>query len=156
MSYADIEPVLRMEPALRRYFSKAVTRADADDLAHDVFIRYARLTRRITPQTPERVIWRIAERVAKSALREGYRDARLLEQLTAEAVAIPPLPGAGESVLAAALDRLAAEEPELFEAFALTELRGLTDTEAGALMGVCQSTAHRRRHRACEALRRML
>lgn len=139
---AEREPLVRH---LRR--KHRLIPADAEDIASEAF------TRMVDEGGDDpAVLYRKAQSLAVDLWRRGYSTD---EGLTTHNTPSVTFEQAAELRvdLIRALDALPADERQ---AFALTELRGLTEREAASLLGVSQKTVNRRAEKARLTLREEL
>ncbi len=129
-------------------------RADAEDVAQDVFLRLPGALAGFTGTTSQFPAWlrRVAVRQSLMQLRAGRRRNEVNVEALAGLLARPD--GTPERLtLAAALERLS---PEHRTVFLLKEVEGYDHTEIGELLGISASTSEVRLHRARRHLRSLL
>ena len=130
---------------VRRLCAHLVTPADADDLAQETYERALRALPGYRGDAPVRLwLLSIARRTCADALRRRKRRSRLTGRLLGLAADHhPPAHGsAGEDELLAALD------PDRRAAFVLTQLLGLSYSDAATACGVPVGTIRSRVARA--------
>lgn len=132
----------RLEQWLRR---QRVPRHDVEDIVDEAFARLKH-----TDARPGQ-LWQTALYVTQEWGRAQAKQLSAAEQVSIlSGTAIPPIETA---ILRLDFDRAFRQLPrEQQEAFALTELRGLTERETASVLGVSQKTINRR----CEAARHYL
>lgn len=136
---------LQERPRLEAQLRTRMSRADAQDVADEAFARL-----KGTDPSPGQ-LWQTAWHVEQELRRRHSRDTYLEEQ--AGILSGRAIPSIDTAILRADFDRAFRALPrEQAEAFALVELRGLTQLEAADVLGVSQPTVHRR----CEAARSRL
>lgn len=135
---------LQERPRLEKKLRTRMSRADAQDIVDEAFARLGD-----TAEAGQ--LWQTALNVEREHLRRRLRADLAEEQagiLNGRAI-----PNIETAILRADFDRALRRLPrEQLEAFALVELRGLTEREASAVLGVPQSTVNWR----CEAARTFL
>jgi RNA polymerase sigma-70 factor (ECF subfamily) len=160
-----------LAPAIRRYLSRLVGGADAEDLTQEVFARAHRALDTRRGDSPAAWLYRIATNAAIDRLRSASR-----REVPAS---VPAEPGAGDEREAACegaaregqeadghviraemrgcilevVDRLA---PAHREVILLGELRDLSDREIAEALGITLEAAKMRLHRARAELRKLL
>lgn len=131
---------------LERYLRRSLARPDAEDVVSAAF---AKLATRSQPTVE--LLWKIAFDEAINLAREELRQDFLEEQ--AGILGGTAIPSIETAIIRADFDRAFRQLPRAqAEAFALTELRGLTERETADVLGVAQKTINRR----CEAARTYL
>jgi RNA polymerase sigma factor (sigma-70 family) len=133
---------------LVNHYAQLRPRAQAEEIADEAF---ARLQEKDDPDgDPAELLWGIAFNVAKEHTRVARRDEKLRQEPCLGGHAIPSI---GIAIFRADFDRAMRRlPPNLRAAFALTELRGLTERETAEVLGIARSTVHVR----CEAARTIL
>lgn len=132
----------KVEDWLRR---KKFSRDAVQDIVDEAFFR-------LQGKSPERgALWKTTFNVLQEHLREKTRRVYLEQQ--AELLTGTAIPNIETAIIRADFDRAFRRLPRtLQEAFALTELRGLTERETADVLGISQPTVNRR----CEAARTFL
>lgn len=135
---------MQERPRLEGHLRTTHSRQAAEEIADEAFAR-------IEDGAEPAQLWATAFNVEREHARRVVRDVRLEEQvglLNGRAI-----PNIEDAIMRADFDRAfrTLPRPEA-EAFALVELRGLTQMEAAEVLGVSQPTVHRR----CEAARTQL
>lgn len=145
MTYEELW--LRARPRLEGQLRRRLGRTLAQDIADEAFDRLQRRGQQPTPAN----LWAHARDAERDILRDAAKQDFLAEQAgILDGRAIPTIEGA---MFRADFDRAFRALPEEQRiAFALTELRGLTERETADVLGVNQSTVNRR----CEAARTYL
>lgn len=137
--HADIESQLRDRLKLSRH--------DAEEIVGDAAVKLLD-----TANPSKELLFKVSLDRATDVIRVRAKRAKLYEKIEPlfAGQAIPTIEGA---MFRADFDRAFRGLPrEQAEAFALTELRGLTERETAEVLGVHQSTVNRR----CEAARTYL
>jgi RNA polymerase sigma-70 factor, ECF subfamily len=127
---------------------------EAEDLAQDAFVRvYERWPRVARTENPAGYLYRVALNAHRSRLRRMRVAARKALRLRPE----PPADAyEGAEVRASVRRALATLPAGQREALVLVEWLGLTDTEAGEVLGLTPGAVRTRLHRARSALRDLL
>lgn len=135
-------------PKLRKYLRKRLHRPEIEDVIAEAFTELQRMDEHT--HVPG-MLWHIAFHKRADVYRRRARREYAEEQ--AEILHGTAIPNIETAIFRADFDRAFRRLPRLnAEAFALIELRGLTERETAQILGVSQSTAHRR----CEAARSLL
>ena len=159
----------RMHDRLLSFIRRHVaTVQDAEDILQDVFVRiHANLARLRDTQTIAAWIYRITRNAITDYYRERAKTADTVTTLAEEANAAGQLSSEGdpagddgrepEAVIAGCMQPLLDSLPERYrEAVALTELDGLTQTEAAGRLGLSVSGMKSRVQRGREKLKDVL
>lgn len=137
---------LTVRPELETHLRRSHSAEEAVEIADEAFARAQ--GRAVTPEW----LWRVAFNVEADLGRKRARRDEMEEDVATIFAGIA-VPGIETAILRADFDRAFRALPrEQAEAFALVELRGLTQLEAADVLGVSQPTVHRR----CEAARSRL
>jgi RNA polymerase sigma-70 factor (ECF subfamily) len=120
---------------------------ETEDLVQETYLRAVRALPKFRAEAPVRLwLLSIARRTCADHVRRRQRHRRLLDRLTSEAVCDGDTPLAGD--LAATIDLLQRIDPDRREAFALTQLAGLSYEEAATVIGCPIGTIRSRVARA--------
>ena len=126
---------------------------EIEDLVQETYLRALRSLPRFRGDAPVRLwLLSIARRTCADHVRRRQRQRRLLDRLTIEAACArrrPPIAGD----ISATVDLLQRLDPDRREAFALTQLAGLSYEEAAAVVGCPIGTIRSRVARARDDLR---
>lgn len=157
MNTQDIQ-TLREAGAKWLRANHALNDADAEDVLQDSLIELVRVTERKTVTDPGGLLGTILDRRVKNKLRANKARAKV-EQAGGDLVDLSILADGTltirEGMFAADFDRAFRALPrEQQEAFALYELRGLTEYEAAQVLGIPASTVVSRADLARKALRK--
>lgn len=121
----------------------------AEDVAHDAFLRIARaIESGKNSADAEAMLWPTAQRLALDHIRDEAWEESMDLTTVSDRLDFPALTIEGAMFGAALHSALEAMPDECRVAWVLTELRGLTSREAGALVDADQSTISRRSERA--------
>lgn len=121
----------------------------AEDVAHDAFLRIAKaIERGKTRADVEAMLWPTAQRLSLDHIRDEAWEESMDLTTVSDRLDFPAMTLEGAMFGAALNDALEAMPDECRTAWVLTELRGLTTREAGALLETDQSTVSRRSERA--------
>jgi RNA polymerase sigma factor (sigma-70 family) len=116
----------------------------AEDVAQDAFLRVAQAIEDGRADNPEAVLATTALRLALDYIRdEAWEEAMELNKIS-DRLEAPAFPADAGMFGAGLNDALDAMPDDYRSAWILTELRGLSGREAGALLGIDQSTVSRR------------
>jgi RNA polymerase sigma-70 factor, ECF subfamily len=142
------------ERLLRVLYLSTGSRHEAEDLAQDAFVRvYERWPRVERLENPAGYLYRVALNAHRSKLRRVRVAARKALRLRPE----PPGDAYEAAEDRASVRRALATLPDgQREAVVLVEWLGLTDTEAGEVLGLSPGAVRTRLHRARAALRELL
>ena len=126
-------------------------RADAADIAQDVFLRLLRQPAPQTPRAPRAYLATIAQRLAanlhrRRCLEQAYLDA--LAALPEDAMPSPEDQLALRQAVAEIDDALSALGPKVKRAFLLAQVDGLTYNEIAAQLGISLATVKRHLNKA--------
>jgi RNA polymerase sigma-70 factor, ECF subfamily len=151
---AVAELVRRTEQAVWQLCTFLGSSGETDDLVQETYLRALRSLPRFRGQAPVRVwLLSIARHTCADHVRRRQRQRRLLDRLTIEA-------GSADDVVNApvvlSMELLLQLDPDRREAFALTQLAGLSYEEAAAVVGCPIGTIRSRVARARADLRAML
>ena len=125
---------------------------ETEDLVQETYLRALRALPRFRGDAPVRLwLLSIARRTCADHVRRRQRQRRLLDRLTTQAVSDDGFPLSGD--LSTTLDLLQRLDPDRREAFALTQLAGLTYEEAATIVGCPIGTIRSRFARARGDLR---
>jgi RNA polymerase sigma-70 factor, ECF subfamily len=142
------------ERLLRVLFLATGDRHEAEDLAQEVFVRvYERWPRVGATENPAGYLYRVALNAHRSRLRRIRVSTRKALRLRPEPPADPQEAAEDRLSVRRALDTLPAGQRE---AIVLVEWLGLTDAEAGEVLGLSPGAVRTRLHRARSALRDLL
>lgn len=134
---------LQERPRFERQLRRMMSRADAQDVMDEAFARLK------GDDVSPGQLWLTVQNVVRERARAENRQRDLQEQ-QADLLNGWAIPSLEIALLRADFDRAFRTLPRSeAEAFALVELRGLTQLEAAEYLGVSQPTVHRR----CEAAR---
>jgi RNA polymerase sigma-70 factor, ECF subfamily len=151
---AVAELVRRTEQAVWQLCTVLGSSGETDDLVQETYLRALRSLPRFRGQAPVRVwLLSIARHTCADHVRRRQRQRRLLDRLTIEAGS------AGDVVNAPvvlSMELLLQLDPDRREAFALTQLAGLSYEEAAAVVGCPIGTIRSRVARARADLRALL
>jgi RNA polymerase sigma-70 factor, ECF subfamily len=151
---AVAELVRRTEQAVWQLCAVLGSVGETDDLVQETYLRALRSLPRFRGEAPVRVwLLSIARHTCADHVRRRQRQRRLLDRLTIEAGS------AGDVVNApavASMELLLQLDPDRREAFALTQLAGLSYEEAAAVVGCPIGTIRSRVARARADLRALL
>ena len=137
---------------LRALYLVCGSRHEAEEVAQDAFVRaYERWALVIRADNRPGYVYRIALNLYRSKLRRAARAARKVITPTPEPGAIEAM--ADRDAIAQALATLSKAQRE---AVVMVEWLGMTDDEAGALLGISPITVRVRIHRARAILRPLL
>lgn len=138
---------LQERPRLERWLRRSGLSVHvAEDIVLDAF-EYLQREDEVTPA----MLWRKALDLRVEHFRQ--RDKRVELDEVEPLLGGRAIPTADDIIFRADFDRAFRHLPrELAAAFALTELRGLTERETAEVLGIAQSTVNRR----CEAARTLL
>lgn len=143
MTYEELW--LQERPRLEAHLRRRLSLADAQDVADESFARL-----KGTNASPGQ-LWQTAWNVEQELLRAERRQQHLKDQ--ADILNGRAIPTIETAILRADFDRAFRRLPRRQqEAFALVELRGLSEKEAAGVLGVPKSTVNWR----CEAARAFL
>jgi RNA polymerase sigma-70 factor (ECF subfamily) len=151
---AVAELVRRTEQAVWQLCAVLGSSGETDDLVQETYLRALRSLPRFRGEAPVRVwLLSIARHTCADHVRRRQRQRRLLDRLTIEAGS------AGDVVNAPvvlSMELLLQLDPDRREAFALTQLAGLSYEEAAAVVGCPIGTIRSRVARARADLRALL
>ena len=137
---------------LRALYLVCANRHEAEELAQDAFVRaYERWALVMRADNRPGYVYRIALNLHRSKLRRAARGARKVLTPTPEPDAIEAM--ADRDAIGRALATLSQGQRE---AVVMVEWLGMTDDEAGALLGISPITVRVRIHRARAILRPLL
>lgn len=127
--------VKELESKLRPFLARRVPSADADDVMQDVFLR---MHRGLTSLRDEERFGPWVYRIARNAIVDHLRKQRVpTEDID---IAIDREPEEDEHLLAPYVASFVAELPSPYrEALTLTELQGMTQKDAAAMLGISVS-----------------
>ena len=151
---AGFEPFFEAEypRLLRALYLVCGNRHEAEELAQDAFVRaYERWSLVLKADNRPGYVYRIALNLYRSKLRRAARAARKVITPTPEPDAIEAM--ADRDAISRALGALSEGQRE---AVVMVEWLGMTDDEAGALLGISPVTVRVRIHRARAILRPLL
>jgi RNA polymerase sigma-70 factor, ECF subfamily len=151
---AVAELVRRTEQAVWQLCAVLGSVGETDDLVQETYLRALRSLPRFRGEAPVRVwLLSIARHTCADHVRRRQRQRRLLDRLTIEA-------GSADDVVnvpvVASMELLLQLDPDRREAFALTQLAGLSYEEAAAVVGCPIGTIRSRVARARADLRALL
>jgi RNA polymerase sigma-70 factor (ECF subfamily) len=125
---------------------------ETEDLVQETYLRALRSLPGFRGEAPVRLwLLSIARRTCADHVRRRQRHRRLLDRLTSEALCDGDTSLAGD--LSATVDLIARLDPDRREAFALTQLAGLSYEEAATVVGCPIGTIRSRVARARSDLR---
>jgi RNA polymerase sigma-70 factor (ECF subfamily) len=137
---------------LRALYLVCGTRHEAEELAQDAFVRaYERWSLVLRADNRAGYVYRIALNLHRSKLRRAARAARKVIEWPPEPDAVATL--ADRDAIGRALLALSKGQQE---ALVMVEWLGMTDDEAGVLLGISPITVRVRIHRARAILRPLL
>jgi RNA polymerase sigma-70 factor (ECF subfamily) len=149
---AVAELIRQTETAVWQLCSVLGSAGETEDLVQETYLRALGALPRYRGDAPVRLwLLSIARRTCADHVRRRQRHRRLLDRLTSEAVCDGLTPFGGDpSVTMDAVQRL---DPDRREAFALTQLAGLSYEEAATIVGCPIGTIRSRVARARGDLR---
>lgn len=116
----------------------------AEDVAQEAFLQVAQAIREGRADNPEAVLMTAAVRLALNYIRDEAWEEAMDHTTISDRIEVPAL-SADAGLFGSGLnDALDAMPDDYRSAWILTELRGLSGREAGALLGIDQSTVSRR------------
>jgi RNA polymerase sigma-70 factor (ECF subfamily) len=134
-------------------FRLLASRADAEDVVHDVFVGLPEALRKYDERGRlESWLKRVTVRVALSRMR-SERSERMTDVSATDVSAPTGLPAEERIALGAAV---AALTPSLRAVVVLKEIEGFSHAEIGAMLGISKGASEVRLHRALAALRAMM
>jgi RNA polymerase sigma-70 factor (ECF subfamily) len=152
---AVAELVRQTEQAVWQLCAILGSDGETEDLVQETYLRALRALPRFRGDAPVRVwLLSIARRTCADHVRRRQRQRRLLDRLTIEAGSADMVVVDGTA--APSLDLLVRLDPDRREAFALTQLVGLSYDEAAGVVGCPIGTIRSRVARARADLRAML
>jgi RNA polymerase sigma-70 factor, ECF subfamily len=153
-SVAVAELVRRTEQAVWQVCAALGSPGELEDLVQETYLRALRALPRYRGDAPARLwLLSIARRTCADHVRRRQRQRRLVDRLATEAAAAHGAASTERWPAADLLDRL---DPDRREAFALTQLAGLSYEEAAAVAGCPIGTIRSRVARARADLRAVL
>ena len=152
---AVAELVRRTQQAVWQTCAVLGSTGEVEDLVQETYLRALRSLPRFRGDAPVRLwLLSIARRTCADHVRRRQRQRRLFDRLTLEAVTHPDGIQAGD--VSATVDLLQRLDPDRCEAFALTQLAGLSYEEAATVVGCPIGTIRSRVARARDDLRAAL
>jgi RNA polymerase sigma-70 factor, ECF subfamily len=151
---AVAELVRRTQRAVWQVCTVLGSTGETEDLVQETYLRALRALPRFRGDAPVRLwLLSIARRTCADHVRRRQRHRRLVDRLTSEAVAAAT-ETPDRSASSALAELLASLGPDRYEAFALTQLAGLSYEEAAAAVGCPIGTIRSRVARARADLHR--
>jgi RNA polymerase sigma-70 factor, ECF subfamily len=152
---AVAELVRLTEPAVWQVCVVLGSEGEVEDLVQETYLRALRSLPRFRGDAPVRLwLLSIARRTCADHVRRRQRHRRLLERLTSEAACHGDGTATGD--VSATVDLLQRLDPDRREAFALTQLAGLSYEEAATVINCPIGTIRSRVARARDDLRAMI
>ena len=152
---AVAELVRLTEPAVWQVCAVLGSDGEIEDLVQETYLRALRSLPQFRGDAPVRLwLLSIARRTCADHVRRRQRQRRLLERLTVEVASHGDGADAGE--MSATVDLLQRLDPDRREAFALTQLAGLSYEEAATVVECPIGTIRSRVARARDDLRALI
>jgi RNA polymerase sigma-70 factor (ECF subfamily) len=149
---AVAELIRHTETAVWQVCTVLGSAGETEDLVQETYLRALRALQRFRGDAPVRLwLLSIARRTCADHVRRRQRQRRLLDRLTTEAVSDGAVPLSAD--LSLTLELLQRLDPDRREAFALTQLAGLSYEEAATIVGCPIGTIRSRVARARGDLR---
>ncbi|HET9665781.1 MAG TPA: sigma-70 family RNA polymerase sigma factor [Desertimonas sp.] len=154
---AVAELVRRTEHAVWQVCAALGSDGEVEDLVQETYLRALRSLPRFRGDAPVRLwLLSIARRTCADHVRRRQRQRRLLDRLTIEAAGDGSGGRGFASDISLTVELLQRLQPDRREAFALTQLAGLSYDEAAAIVGCPIGTIRSRVARARDDLRAAL
>ncbi|HET9546813.1 MAG TPA: sigma-70 family RNA polymerase sigma factor [Desertimonas sp.] len=154
---AVAELVRRTEHAVWQVCAALGSDGEVEDLVQETYLRALRSLPRFRGDAPVRLwLLSIARRTCADHVRRRQRQRRLLDRLTIEAAGGGGGGSGFASDISLTVELLQRLQPDRREAFALTQLAGLSYDEAAAIVGCPIGTIRSRVARARDDLRAAL
>ena len=151
---AVAELVRRTERAVWQLCAVLGSDGEIEDLVQETYLRALRALPRFRGEAPVRLwLLSIARRTCADHVRRRQRQRRLVDRLTAEAACHGAAAAADAGDVSATVDLLQRLDRDRREAFALTQLGGLSYEEAATIVGCPIGTIRSRVARARDDLR---
>jgi RNA polymerase sigma-70 factor, ECF subfamily len=148
---AVAELVRRTEQAVWQLCAVLGSDGEIEDLVQETYLRALRSLPRFRGEAPVRLwLLSIARRACADHVRRRQRQRRLVDRLTVEAACRGDAVDAGD--VSETVDLLGRLDPDRREAFALTQLAGLSYVEAATIVGCPIGTIRSRVARARDDL----
>ena len=149
---AVAELVRRTQSAVWQVCAVLGSDGETEDLVQETYLRALRALPRFRGDAPVRLwLLSIARRTCADHVRRRQRQRRLVDRMTIEAASSGVAADVGD--LSATVDLLLRLDPDRREAFALTQLAGLSYEEAAVVVGCPIGTIRSRVARARDDLR---